>query len=593
VIELVLHGGVLVTPPPRGSHRGRSEAPGSHRERSETPGSHRHSSEAPGSHRERSETPGSHRHSSEAPGSHRGRSEAPGSHRERSEAVSSLPHGAIAISGGRIAAVGPEAEILALAGPGTRKVDLGGRTVLPGFIDAHAHIWKIGHLLTTMADLRRAGSLAEIASLVRDAAAGVRPGAWVLARGYNEARLAEGRPPARQDLDAAIPDRPVVLTRTCGHIYVCNSVALRACGITRDTPDPPGGVIGRDASGEPTGLLHETAMGLVNAHMPAPTAGDYGEMIRAGLQHQLSLGITSTNDAGVSPALLDVYRGLDAAGELPSRINVMALRRVEGTGTVPLPAMYVSDRLRIDTVKFLADGGLSGATAALSVPYRHADTRGVLRFADEELLALSREAHDAGWRIATHAIGDVTIDQVLRTYETLGPGPRRHRIEHLGLPTTDHLTRAARLGVIAVPQSIFLFELGRNFRAFLPDDMLAAAYPIRSMLEAGLTVALSSDAPVVEDDSPLRGIEAAVARCDAEGHPIAADQGITVAEAIAAYTAGGAVASGDDDNRGSLTPGAWADLAVLSGNPLDTPVESLTDLMVEQTWVGGALAYER
>ena len=543
MIELVLYGGVLVTPPP--------------------------------------------------PGSRRERTEGAAGHRERRDAVSSLAAGAIAVSGGRIAAVGPDAEILALAGPSTRTVDLGGRTVLPGFIDAHAHIWKIGHLLTTMADLRRAGSLAEIASLVREAAAGVRPGAWVLARGYNEARLAERRPPTREDLDDAVSGRPVVLTRTCGHIYACNSAALRACGITRETPDPPGGVIERDGSGEPTGLLHETAMGLVNARMPAPTPGDYAAMIQAALRHQLSLGITSTNDAGVSPALLDVYRSLDAAGALPSRVNVMALRRVEGTGTVPLPEMHLSDRLRIDTVKFLADGGLSGATAALSVPYRHADTRGVLRFADEELLELSREAHDAGWRIATHAIGDVTIDQVLRVYEALGPGPRRHRIEHLGLPNADHLARAARLGVIVVPQSIFLHELGRNFRAFLPDGMLANAYPIRSMLEAGLTVALSSDAPVVEDDSPLRGIEAAVARCDREGHPIGTDQGISVAEAIAAYTTGGAVASGDEDNRGCLTPGAWADLAVLSGNPLNTPVESLTDLVVEQTWVGGALAYQR
>ncbi|MBS1240843.1 MAG: Amidohydrolase 3 [Gemmatimonadetes bacterium] len=553
MIDLVLHGGVLVTPPPPSSHRERSEAPGRHRERSE----------------------------------------ATGSHRERSDAVWSVRHGGLAISGGRIAAVGSDADMLALAGPGTRKVNLGGRTVLPGFIDAHAHIWKIGHLLTTMADLRRTGSLAEIAARVREAPARLRPDGWVLARGYNEARLAERRPPTREDLDAVVPDRPVVLTRTCGHIYACNSLALRLCGIGRETPDPPGGVIGRDASGEPTGLLHETAMGLVNARMPAPTADEYATMIGAALRHQLSHGITSTNDAGVSPSLLEVYRNLDASGRLPSRVNVMALRRVEGTGIVPLPEMHVSDRLRIDTVKFLADGGLSGATAALSVPYRHADTRGVLRFADDELLSLSREAHEAGWRIATHAIGDVTIDQVLRTYEALGPGPKRHRIEHLGLPTAGHLSRAARLGVIAVPQSIFLYELGRNFRAFLPDHLLAVAYPIRSMLDAGLTVALSSDAPVVEDDSPLRGIEAAVMRLDAEGHPIAADQGITIAEAIAAYTTGGAVASGDEDNRGCLTPGAWADLAVLSGNPLDTPAEALTDLVVEQTWVGGTLAYER
>ena len=517
----------------------------------------------------------------------------PRRHRERSEAVSSLAHGAIAISGGRIAAVGSDADVLALAGPGTRRVDLGGRTVLPGFIDAHAHIWKIGHLLTTMADLRRAGSLAEIAARVREAAARLQPDGWLLARGYNEARLAERRPPTREDLDAAVPDRPVVLTRTCGHIYACNSLALRLCGIGRETPDPPGGVIGRDASGEPTGLLHETAMGLVNARMPAPTADEYATMIGAALRHQLSHGITSTNDAGVSPSLLEVYRNLDASGRLPSRVNVMALRRVEGTGIVPLPEMHISDRLRIDTVKFLADGGLSGATAALSVPYRHADTRGVLRFDDAELLALCREAHHAGLRIAIHAIGDVAIEQVLRVYETLGPGPMRHRIEHLGLPSADHLRRAARLGIIAAPQAIFLHELGRNFQACLPGEFLDRAYPIRAMLDAGLTVALSSDAPVVESDDPLLGMAAAVTRRTAEGATIAPDQAITAEEALWAYTMGGAIASGDDANRGSLTVGKWADLAVLSDNPLTVLPEELPAVRVEQTWLGGDLVHER
>ena len=500
---------------------------------------------------------------------------------------------ALAVADGRIVAVGRDDQVLPLGGPGTRRVNLSGRTLVPGLIDAHAHIWKIGHLLTTMMDLRRLESLGAIDEHLRLASTQLRPGAWLLGRGYNEARLADGRAPTRADLDAAVPERPVVLTRTCGHIYACNSVALRLSGVSRDTPDPPGGVIGRGPDGEPTGLLHETAMGLVNAHLPVPTRDDYAAMVTAALRHQLSLGITSTNDAGVSPELLAAYRWLDAESGLPSRVNVMALRRVEGVGTVPIPAMWVSDFLRVDTVKFLADGGLSGATAALSVPYRHADTRGVLRFEYQELLELAREAHLAGWRIATHAIGDVTIDQVLRVYETLGPGPKRHRIEHLGLPDAGQLARAARLGVIAVPQSVFVYELGRNFRQYLPDDLLPRAYPIRAMLRAGLTVALSSDAPVVEDDDPLRGIRSAVERRDDEGFLIAPDQAISATEALYAYTMGGAIAAGDDDNRGGLTAGKWADLAVLSGNPLTTPVEALTGLVVEQTWVGGRLAYER
>ena len=171
-------------------------------------------------------------------------------------------------------------------------------------------------------------------------------------------------------------------------------------------------------------------------------------------------------------------------------------------------------------MKFLADGGLSGATAALSVPYRHADTRGMLRFDRDDLLALCRESHDAGWRIAIHVIGDVAIDQVLGIYETLGPHPRglAHRLEHFGLPDARQLARAARLGVVAVPQTIFIHSLGRNFRDYLPDAFLPRCYPIRAMLDAGIPVALSSDAPVVEDDNPLMGMQAAVTRRDREGH---------------------------------------------------------------------------
>ena len=532
---------------------------------------------------------------------------------------------AVAVTNGRVIAVGSDHDVMALGGPGTRRVDLGGATLVPGFIDAHAHIWKIGHLLTTMVDLRHVRSLGELESVVRHSVASLAPGAWLLGRGFNEADLAEGRLPNRADLDRAVADRPVVLTRTCGHIYAVSSVALERCGITRDTVAPFGGVIERGPDGEPTGVLHETAMGLVNVHLPPPSASDYAAMITAALGHQLTLGITSTNDAGVAPALLEVYRCMDAEHALPSRVNVMALRKVEGVGAVPLAEMMVSDFLRIDTVKFLADGGMSGATAALSVPYRHRDTCGVLRFAEDELLELAREAHAAGWRIATHAIGDVAIEQVLRVYEAISAGSheaisagsheaisagsheaisadshtaisagsKRHRIEHLGLPSADHLARAARLGVIAVPQSVFLHALGRNFRAYLPDALLPRTYPLRDMLTAGLTIALSSDAPVVENDNPFRGIQSAIDRLDGDGVAIAATQSITVAEALYAYTMGGALASGDEDNRGSIAVGKWADFAVLSGNPLTTPTHAIAALVVDRTYLAGRLVFER
>ena len=499
---------------------------------------------------------------------------------------------ALAVAGARIVAVGTDDDVLNLRRPGTRVVDLAGQTLLPGFVDAHAHIWKIGHLLTTLLDLRGAGSLADLGARIRAKAAALPAGAWLHGRGYNEARFPEGRGPTRRDLDAIVADRPVVLMRTCAHIVACNSRALEAAGIGRDTLPPPGGEIERDADGEPTGVLSERAMGLVLQRLPPPTAADYAAMITAALRHQLSRGITSTNDAGVAPDLLDVYRRLDADGQLPARVNVMALGIVDGAGAVPLGEQTVTDRLRVDTVKFFADGGLSGATAALGMPYRHADTRGVLRMDDDEFLQLAREAHDAGWRLATHAIGDVAIDQVLRVYEALGRGPRRHRIEHFGLPDPDHLARAARLGLIVVPQTIFVRALGRNFRHYLPDRLLARAYPVRRMIDAGMTVALSSDAPVVEDDSPLAGIEAALCRRDDEGHAIAPDESITLDEALDAYTRGGAIASGDEADRGQLRAGQRADLAVVSGNLLTTPPEALTSLHVTQTWVDGRQVFE-
>ncbi|MGA2214510.1 MAG: amidohydrolase [Bryobacteraceae bacterium] len=504
--------------------------------------------------------------------------------------------GAVAFQDGRIAAVGDTNALLSTAGPQTARYDLQGRTVVPGFIDAHAHIWKIGHLLTSMLDLRRVTSVQDLCAAVHERDSKLPTGEWLQGRGFNEAALAERRKPTRHDLDQAVPGRPVVLTRTCGHIFAVNSAALRLAGITAQTQAPVGGVIERDERGDPNGILHETAMGLITRVMPPPTPADFAKMIRAALHHQLSLGITSSADCGVTPELLEVYLTLDRRGELPARVLVMPLRRVDGRkDPVPLPAKHVSDRLRVDTVKFLADGGLSGATAALSVRYRHSDTKGTLRFDPEDLRALCRESHNQGWRIATHAIGDVAIDQVLDIYEGLGPHPAglAHRIEHFGLPDGVQLKRAAAIGVIPVPQTIFIRELGRNFLEFVPDQFLPRTYPIRAMLDAGLTVALASDAPVVEDDNPLAGMSAAITRRSKEGAAIAPEQAISAQEALYGYTMAGAIASGEAANRGSLRPGKWADVAVLSLDPLTSDPAALMDIQVEMTFVAGSKVYQR
>jgi len=500
---------------------------------------------------------------------------------------------ALAVKDGRIQAVGSLRDVENLAGPETKRIDLEGRTLVPGFNDSHVHVWKVGQLLTGILDLRATKSLEELKASVRRRDRELPEGVWLLGRGYNEQFLAEGRQPTRWDLDVAAPNRPVALTRTCGHMIVGNSRALALGGVGRATADPPGGEVARDASGEPTGLVKENAMGLLKAVIPEPSVSEYGEMVLAAGNEQLSKGITSASEAGATPALLEAYRALDGDGKLPHRFHVMAMRLSEESARpLPVPEKYFSDSLRLDSVKLFADGGLSGATAALHGTYRHQSVRGLARLAEEEIFSLGLEAQQAGFRICTHAIGDAAIDVVLSAYERLHErGGRGHRLEHFGLPDRAQIERARRIGAMAAPQTVFLHALGVNFRRYLNDDYLARTYPIRSMLRGGLTVALGSDAPVVPDDRPLLGIQAAVTRRDQEGVGIAPDEAISVEDALFAYTRGGAIASGDEDNRGSLRPGKWADFAVLDRNPCEVEAEEISTVAVVLTFVSGRMVF--
>lgn len=500
---------------------------------------------------------------------------------------------ALAVRDGRIVGVGSRAEIESLAGGGARRIDLGGRTLLPGFNDAHVHVWKLGHLLTTMLDLRSVESLRALEETLRAYDATLGENAWLLGRGYNEAQMTEGRQPTRWDLDRAVPHRPVALRRTCGHMMVVNSRALELAGVTSSTREPPGGRIDRDPGGEPTGLLKESAMGLLKRVIPPPSVEEYEAMIAATHRHQVARGITSATEAGAEPDLLLAYRELERRRALAVRMNVMAMRLGDGdTEPLPLPERFLSDFLRVDSVKLFADGGLSGATAALRAPYRDTNDRGVVRLEEEDLFELAREAGAKGLRVATHAIGDRAIDTVLTVYEKL-PQLARPRLEHFGLPDGESLRRAVRRGAIAVPQTVFLHSLGANFRRYLTGDYLRRVYPIRSMLDAGVVVALSSDAPVVPDDNPLLGIQAAVTRQDRQGESIAPEEAIGIEEALYAYTMGGAIASGDQNNRGSLAPGKWADVVVLDQNPFDVAPGRLSTIAVDMTFIGGGLVFER
>lgn len=502
---------------------------------------------------------------------------------------------AVAVLQGKVVAAGDEHELKPRCDASTKIVDLQGRTMLPGFEDAHAHIWKLGQLLTTSLDLRGVSSIEEIGVRIRERDAALPAGAWLQGRGFNEISLAEGRLPNCYDLDRFAPNRPVLLTRACGHIFIVNSAALQLAQIEKAKQSPMGGIIEVDAQGNPSGILHETAIGLIHRVLAPPTSAEYRAMITAALRRQLSFGITASSDCGVLPQLMKTYLEMDAENALPARMTVMPLGKPDGMES---NARYMSrsrsPMLNVDTVKFLADGGLSGGTAALSVPYRNSESRGVTRFATEELFALFAEFQNLGWRICTHAIGDAAIEQVLSLYERLPRNPKqgRHRIEHLGLTNEKQLSRLAKIDVMVVTQPIFLDELGANFKAYVPDALKDQVYPFRAMLDAGLTVAFSSDAPVVKNDAPLKGIEAAVLRCTNEGECILPEQSIRAEEALYAYTRGAAEAAGEEQTRGSIQPGRWADFAVLSADPTAVKPEAISSIRVEQTYLAGKLVYE-
>ena len=500
---------------------------------------------------------------------------------------------AIAIKQGKIQAVGNVATLKELSTPNTQWVNLHGQTLLPSFFDAHIHIWKVGDLLTYNLDLRGVGSIEELQDKLADFSRKNKEVLWLRARGFNEAQMKEGRLPTCQDIDKVVKDRPVFLQRTCAHIATVNTQALELCGIHKKTPIPFGGEIRRDAAGELNGVLSETALGLAFNHFPAFTGAEYENMILAACQLLMAHGITAATDPAVMPDLLAVYQKMNREGRLPMRIHAMPIILPDGSDTpCPIPELYASDNLVINTVKFFADGGLSGATAAISRPYKNTNYKGVLRLDPKQYFQLALEAQQKGFQIGTHAIGDVAIDFVLDIYERLyqaQPNAPKHRIEHLGLPLPTHLQRIQKMGVHAVPQAIFLKEVGLNFRNTLDDQFLSHCYPIRSMLDHQINVAFSTDAPVVKNVNPFACIAAAMLRQDETGTSIAPTEKIDFKTALYCYTMGSALANRVADKTGSLSIGKEADMIALATSPFEMPATDLADLTVHQVWRKGQL----
>ncbi len=510
---------------------------------------------------------------------------------------------AVAIRDGRILAVGGE-ELRQLAGRETRVVDLDGHCVLPGLTDSHIHLMWFA-LGLRQVDLTGVRSLEEVVDRVAERARTTPAGEWVLGRGWDQELWPDPRFPTAADLDQAAPHHPVALTAKSGHALVANTLALMQAGVTAETPDPEGGRIVRDPSGQPTGLLLEEAMELVRAAIPQPDAETVAGTLPAAFERAWRVGLTGVHDMDDLTAFEALQR-LRAREELGLRVvKYLPADALDHALALHIRAGFGDDWLRIGGIKVFADGALGPRTAAMLAPYEgEPDNLGILTIEREALEELARRAADGGLPLAVHAIGDRANRMVLDVFAVLGAGPvsacgradtrsaptgLRHRIEHVQLLHPDDLGRLARLGVVASMQPIHATQ-----DAVMADrywgERAATAYAWRSLLDAGTVLAFGSDCPV-EDLNPFLGIHAAVTRTRPDGyagpqgwHP---EQRITVQEAVRAYTRGAACAVGLEQWLGSLSPGKWADLVVLDRDIFTCDPPAIAETEVKGTMVGG------
>ena len=495
----------------------------------------------------------------------------------------------LVINGNVIEAVGKKLELEMLIEQDTIVIDANGKTIMPGFNDSHIHIWKVGNLKTFMLDVRGVESKESMLQMLREYDEQNPHLKWITARGFNEAAWGDKMLPTKIDLDSVSVTKPIYLIRTCAHIAVCNSLALEIAGVNLDTNVPDGGTINRCEDGEVNGILTETALGLIVNKIPPYSIEDLKIMIRSCRAEMYSYGITAATDPAADPMLIVAYKEMNISGELGFRLNILPIILPDGSDKpYDIPEKFCSDFLNINTVKFFSDGGLSGKTAALKRSYKNSNGKGVLRLNKMQFLALCKQSMHNGLGVATHAIGDAAIEMVIDVYEELNKDYPAliKRIEHLGLPEKKHLERMAVNNIAANMQTIFIDELGKNFIQYLDEDYLQQCYPVKSVLDNNILMALSSDAPVVKNFNPLKGIVAAVTRQTNEGVPIAKNEAISLQSAFKAYTCSSALIS-SEHRFGTLQNGMLADFILLDKNPLTSSVEELIKIKVLSTYVDG------
>lgn len=516
----------------------------------------------------------------------------------------------VAILGDRIVGVGDRNTFSALSAP---VIDLDGRTVVPGFNDAHNHMGAYGAGLNEVAlqpDV--APSVEEIVAAIGRRATETPDGVWVIGTGYDDNKLAEQRHPTRRELDAVSPDNPVLLNHTSGHFCVVNTAAMRLARVG-EVPVPEGGVVALDEHGEPNGLLEEQAQTLARALLHPRAVGDLVENIGAASDRYLSEGVTSCQEAGVGgilgtrePLEVAAYQLARRSGRLRVRVTLMpAVETLHATShhidddepfvlDLGVHSGFGDEWLKFGAVKIFADGSLIGRTAAMFEDFEgEPGNRGYFQMDEEKLHRLILKAHRSGWQVAVHAIGDRAVSSVLDGYTAAQDRyPRadtRHRIEHCGMTRAGDVVRIAELGVIPVPQARFISEIGDGMARAI-GDRRPDCYRQRSFLDAGVTVPGSSDRPVV-NGAPLLGIHDLVNQQTAAGDPFNPHEAISAEEALRSYTLSSAYAAFDEQDKGSITPGKLADFAVLDRDITTMDPSSIDETTVLATIVGGSLEY--
>ncbi|MBP1995402.1 amidohydrolase [Paenibacillus eucommiae] len=505
----------------------------------------------------------------------------------------------ILIKNGRIVGLGDQAESSPFIHPETKLIDLEGRTVLPGFIDAHQHMTYFGANLLNLECNHL--SIADMVKAVEQRAAALDADEWIIGWGLNEALLEEKRLPEASDF-AHIPN-PVYIVRFCAHTAVINDKALAMAGVDNQTVEPRGGEIVRDSNGKATGVLKEKAMELVQQVIPSYSLEQIKQAILLADAYYIRQGITSVHEAGVGlyTNSLQEFRAFQEL-LLERRLNTRVYCMVLDTFFPELQAMQLttgfgSERFKIGAVKMFADGTLTGGTAAIIGEYAEPlQGQGMLMHSDEEMEQKVLEAHKQGCQISIHAIGDRAIEQVISAYEkALSQHPRadsRHRIEHCKLSHPGITERMQRSGIIPVPQPAIYHQAGDVYNQILKPDILKDYCPLRSWLDAGLKPPGSSDCPIVSC-SPLLGIYAAITRKTRSGETIVPEQSISLYEALQMYTSHGAYASFSEDELGTLELGKMADLVVLPKGFMDFSAEEIKNTEIEMTIINGKVCYEK